>query len=481
VNQANLPNHRKRVVIVGGGFGGAYCAQALEKTLRGLDVEVVLIDRNNYFLFYPLLVEAGTGALEPRHAVVSIRAFLQSTLFRMAECRGVDLERQQIRYQVVGKDDVDTLDYDHLVVSLGAVTNLPDVPGLREYGFEMKSMTDAVGMRDRAIQMLEAADATPDPAKRAAFLNFVVVGGNFSGVEVAGELDVFLRRAARLYRNLHPRECRVTLVEIQDRILPALDADLAEFARAHLQKRGVEVRLESSISEIHADSVKLDTGDSLATRTVIWCAGIAPNPLIKQLGLPTGRRGYIECERDLRVQGYDSVWAIGDCAVNRGPDGVAYPATAQHAVRQGKALASNIARAFRGEPLQPCDIVSQGSLAALGCRTGVAKVFGFRLAGFPAWFLWRTVYLMKMPLWSRRIRIALDWTIDLLFARDYVQLGVHRATTRLGTTTGRGTALDTKRQSEAPEGKPAVAAKSGSLSGSTVDSNSSSTPGKGDG
>lgn len=423
-------NRPARIVILGGGFAGAYCAQRLEKKLAGRGVEVVLIDRNNYFVFYPLLVEAGTGALEPRHAVVSIRAFLKTTRFLMAECRTIDTANRKVIYQVVGQEEVQAMEYDHLVVALGAVTRLPAVPGLREFGFELKSLSDAVALRDRAIQMLEAADAVDDPEKRRAMLRFIVVGGNFTGVEIAGELQVFLRRAARLYRNLRPADCNVTLVELQSRILPALDEELAEFARGHLARRGMDVRLKTSVAEIQADFVKLNTGETLPSRTVIWCAGIAPNPLLGSLGLPTDARGYLNCERDLRVRGFDSVWGIGDCAVNLGPDGNAYPATAQHAVRQGAHLADNIARSLRGEALRPCDIVSQGSLAALGCRTGVAKVFGIRLAGFAAWFLWRTVYLMKMPGWPRRFRVALDWTLDLLFARDFVQLGVHRLAQR---------------------------------------------------
>ncbi len=442
---------RKRIVILGGGFAGAYCAQALEKTLRGLDVEVVLIDHNNYFIFYPLLVEAGTGSLEPRHAVVSIRSFLKTAVFRMATVLAVDVENQVVHYQVVGGDLEERVHYDHLVVALGTVTRLPGVPGLREYGFEMKSLSDAVSLRDRAIQMLEAADATADPETRRSMLHFVVVGGNFTGVEVAGEFQVFLKRAAKVYKNLQPRDCKVTLIELQDRILPALDVELAEFARGHLEGRAMDVRLRTSVTEIHPNHVVLQDGEILPTRTVIWCAGIAPNPLLKALGLPCDSRGYIECERDLRVQGVDSVWAIGDCAVNRGPDGSPYPATAQHAVRQGIHLAGNLARALKGVPLEPCDIISQGSLAALGCRTGVAKVFGIQLAGFPAWFLWRTVYLLKMPHWSRKIRVALDWTIDLLFAKDYVQLGVHRATARAAHMEGSRSRTQANRESDPTE------------------------------
>lgn len=406
------------IVILGGGYGGAYCAQRLDPA----GAEVLLLDRNNYFVFFPLLIEAGTGSLEPRHAVVPIRAFLRSGEFRMAEVTGVDLGRRSVSYRLVGADDDQEVHYDHLVVALGSVTRLPPVPGLAEHGCRMKSLADAVGLRDRAIAMLELANATDDPATRRMLLHFVVVGANFTGVEVAGEFEMFLRQGARRYRHVDPAEISITLVELGDRILAALDPDLGEYAAANLKRRGVAIRLQTTVSAIEPRRVTLSTGDPLEAGTVIWCAGIEPNPAVKGWGLPTDQRGYILCEPDLRVRGMDRVWAIGDGAVNLDAAGNAYPATAQHAVAQGVHLARNLAAALRGKATTPLRYRSKGSLAALGCRTGVAKVFGVKLSGFPAWWLWRTVYLLRMPGLSRKVRVALDWTIDLLFSRDYVQL-----------------------------------------------------------
>lgn len=420
-----------RIVILGGGYGGAYCAQALQKRLRGSAAEVLLIDRHNYFVFYPLLIEAGTGSLEPRHAVVPIRAFLsKDTEFRMAEVLGVNFDHRSVTCRLIGAAESEQLPYDHLVLSLGSVTRLPDVPGLREHGREIKSLTDAVALRDRAITMLELANATADAARRRELLHFVVVGGNFTGVEVAGEFDVFLRHASRQYRHVREDECRITLIELSDRILQALGDDLSAFAERHLRRRGVDIRLETTVTAVEPERVTLSSGQTLAAHTLIWCAGIEPNPLIKDLALPVDDRGYIRCDRDLRVEGMQCVWAIGDGAVNYDGLGQAYPASAQHAVRQGVHLACNLAAVLRGAPAKPCDIKSKGAIAALGCRTGVAKVFGLQLSGFAAWWLWRTVYLMKMPTLARKVRVALDWTIDLIFSRDYVQLGVHRASAR---------------------------------------------------
>lgn len=430
------PGRPPRIVIIGGGFGGAYCAQALERRLRRGEAEVVLLDRQNYFIFYPLLAEAGSGSLEPRHAVVSIRAFLKRTRFIMGGVERVDARTRTVRYLLPDGVTSRELEYDQLVLSPGSVTRLPDVPGLREYGFEMKSLDDAVTMRDRAIRQLEHADVVDDPAERQRLLHFVVVGANFTGVEVAGELHVFLRRACRHYASLRPEDVTVTVVELTDRILPALEPELSRYAADHLRRRGVRIELGRSVSQVGADRAVLDDGRVLEADTVFWCAGIAPSPLVSKGAVPTDERGYIRCDRDLRVTGFEDVWAIGDSAVNLDREGRPYPATAQHAVRQGQHLAKNLVAVLRGRATVACDITSRGAIAALGCRTGVAKVFGLKIAGFPAWFLFRTVYLLKMPGWSRRLRVALDWTMDLLFPKDAVQLGLTRHRRGLGSHRG---------------------------------------------
>lgn len=415
-----------RVVILGGGFAGATCAQSLEKKQKNFEMEVVLIDRNNYFIFYPLLVEAGTGSLEPRHAVVSIRAFLKKTQFLMAEITGVNLQNQKITCQMMGLNETKIIPYDHLILGLGSVTHLPLVEGLSTFGFEMKSLQDAVELRDRAIQMLELANATSDLRKRRALLHFVVVGGNFTGVEVAGEFRQFLGKACRLYPRLNADDIRLTLVEITPRILQALDNDTAQYALHQLRQQGVSILLNTSIDKISADHCTLQNGQTLFTHTVIWCAGIAPNPLIKRFELPVDKKGYILCDEDLRVKGFENVWAIGDCALTRDEDGKPYPAMAQIAAMQGKHLAKNLVKDFQGQPTVPCHLHSKGNLTALGLRRGVGKIYGKRVEGFSAWFLWRTFYLLKMPGLLRKMRIAVDWTLDLIFSKDYVQLGVHK-------------------------------------------------------
>jgi NADH dehydrogenase len=415
---------RPRIVVVGGGFGGAFAVQKLARKLEPSAAEVVLVDRNNFFVFHPFLVEAGTGSLPPQHAVVGLRAFTGTGSLLMGEFVGADLERQVIKVRPVGSPEESELGYDHLVLALGSVTNLPAVPGLLQHGFQVKNVADAVALRDRAIRLLEQADQTKDPILRRELLHMVIVGSSFTGVEVAGEFEVFLKRASRRYRNIGPEDIRVTLVDVADRILPNLDEALADFAAEKLGKRGISLRLGRTVKEVGSRHVELDDGEMLAARTMVWCAGIAPNPLLAQLDLPADERGWIKCEPDLRVRGFDNVWAIGDCAINPDPAGRPYPATAQAAVQQGQQLAENLVRVLKGKPTRPCVVRNRGSLVALGCRTGVARIGPLKIAGFPAWFLWRTVYMLKMPGWGRRLRIALEWTIDLVFGRDDVQLGL---------------------------------------------------------
>jgi NADH dehydrogenase len=313
----------------------------------------------------------------------------------MARVVDIDLLGQQVIYQQAELNKKKIIQYDHLVIALGSVTQMPAIQGLREHGFTMKDLGDAITLRDRAIEML-------------------------------GEFEFFFRQGTQFYRGIGSNDYKISVVELTDRILPALEAGLADYAQKKLESRNVEFFLQNRVSAVDLNRVFLENGQVLEARTLIWAAGIAPNPLLSCLDVPCDKRGYILCSPDLRVSGQENVWAIGDCAVNPGPDGQAYPATAQHAVRQGKWLAKNLIRVLGGRDTTPCEIVTRGSLAALGCRTGVAEIFGLRLSGFPAWFLWRAVYLFKMPTFSRKLRIALDWTVDLLFSRDFVELGLHR-------------------------------------------------------
>lgn len=425
MGQIEYAGQRKRIVILGGGFAGAYAAKRLRKTLPG-GWEFTLIDRNNFLLFYPLLVDAGVGSLEPRHVVVPIRDFVRDQDFRMAEVTDVDIHRRHVRFRMIGSELIESLPYDHLVIGLGSVTKLPPVKGLERFGFQLKSLADSISLRDRAVRLLELANTLNDAEQRKALLRIVVVGANFTGVELAGEYQDFLMDACKSYHNVRPGEISVVVIEIAERILKAVDEDLANYALVHLKRRGLDIRTKTSVNEVCEDKVVLSDGTNLPTYTCVWAAGIAPNPLVDKMhGLPR-EKGWISTENTMQVKGFEDLWAIGDLAHVDIGGGKSYGATAQNAVREGAHVASNIVRKINNERLLPFHYNPVGSLAALGCRTAVAKVFGINIAGFLAWWLFRTVYLAKMPSWSRRIRIIMDWTTDLFFKRDIVQLGVPR-------------------------------------------------------
>lgn len=417
---------KRRVIVVGGGFAGAFAAKGLRKRLPKEEWEVVLLDRNNFLLFYPLLPEVAAGTLEPRHVAVPLRSFLPTGGFRMGQVRRLDLAAREVEFQV-GEYPSQRIPYDHLVLAVGSVPRVPDIPGVREHAYELKGIEDAIALRDRGIQLLENADAIDDPEERRKLLTFVVVGANYTGVELAGEYQDFLTQASKAYGRVRREDIRVVLVEYGPRILPGLTEDLSGFAHTHLERRGVRVVTGLTVQEASAEGVRLTDGEWLPAATLVWCAGIAPNPLITGTeGLPLTDRGYVPAGSDLKVQGLENVWAIGDIAAVTDPDGKPYAPTAQVATRQAEVLAENVARAVRGQAGKPFTFKDTGSIAALGCRTAVAKVFGLRLAGFPAWFLYRTVYLLKMPTWGRRIRVVLDWTADLFAKQEPVQMGLRR-------------------------------------------------------
>ncbi|MDG2200582.1 MAG: NAD(P)/FAD-dependent oxidoreductase [Phycisphaerales bacterium] len=423
-----------RIVILGGGFGGAYLAQSLQKYAGSHNLEIIIIDRNNFFVFYPLLVEAGTGSIEPRHCTVPIRDFARKSDLLMAEVKGLDLEEKSVRYRLIGDDQDRSIDYDHLVIALGSVTRiLPEniVSGVREHAFEMKHMTDAVAVRDRSIELLELANATTDPVERKRLLHFIIVGGNVTGIEVVGELESFVRDATIMYRNLRREDCTFTVVELAPTILGILPEHLHQWAHRQLTKRGIQIYNGISVNEVHVDHVVTSEEKKIPCSTVIWTAGIAPNPILRQFdGLPLNKFGGLDCEGDYAAKGLENVWGLGDCACVPCPDGKPMPPLAQIAIRQAPQLAGNIVATIRGEATKPADVHVQGILVPLGRHRGVASLKGMRMEGFIAWAMWRAIYLLKTPGWRRRFRVAMDWFINLFCKRDYVQLGMIPASHR---------------------------------------------------
>lgn len=384
-----------------------------------------MIDRNNYSLYYPLLIEAGVGTLEPRHVTVPFRAQVPEADFRMAEVLGVDFQSKHVTFQVIGCPEAESLRYDHLVFALGSVTKVPPIPGLKEHGYEMKALVDAIALRDRGIRLLELANTVPTAEGRRELLTFVVVGANFTGIELAGEYHAFLQDARRRYRHVREDDIRMIVLEYADRILPGTTESLARWCSETLKKRGVDIRTKTTVSEIGADFAQATDGERIPTRTVVWAAGIAPSPMVKAIGLPANKHGYIECERDLRVKGLENVWAIGDSATVLNAEGKPYGPTAQNASRQGPLCARNIVAIMTGDELKAFEFSPLGNFAAIGHRQAAAQVFGRELRGFLGWVMYRGAYLMKMPTLKLKLRLIGDWIGELLIPHEPVQLGVH--------------------------------------------------------
>lgn len=421
---------KKQIIILGGGFGGVYAALEFEKTLaRGADVEITLINRENFFLFTPMLHEVAASDLDITHIVNPIRKLVKRVKFFEGDVDAIDLERRVVTVSH-GTEQRHShhLPYDHLVLALGSVTNFYNLPGLREHSLTMKSLGDAIELRNHLIRCLEEADSECFAGLLEPLLTFVVAGAGFSGVETIAGVNDFLREALRFYPNLREELLRVILVHPGDVVLPELGESLGRYAQDKLAARGVEIRARTSVKSASAEGVEFSDGAFVPTRTIVWTAGTSPNPLLASL--PCAKeRGRLSVNEYLQVEGWPGVWALGDCAAVPDPaTGKACPPTAQHALRQGKVVAQNIAATIRGGEKTKFAFTTLGQLAAIGRRTGVARILGFNFSGFIAWWMWRTIYLSKLPRFEKKLRVALDWTLDLVFSKDIVQFLTARST-----------------------------------------------------
>ncbi len=426
-----------RVVVLGGGFGGVATAQRLERlTLADADVTVSLVSPSNSLLFTPMLAEVAGSALQPHHISAPIRATCPRTRFYRDEVGEIDLDRQIVH--LLGSPD--PLPYDHLVVALGSVPNYRDLPGLAEHSFSMKSLADAVALRNHVIAMLERADVETDPDHRQRQLTFVVVGGGFAGTETIAELFDLVHNARRYYPHIDPMELRFVLVHSGDRILPEIGPELADFALQRLRRRGIEFILDARVGAATAGTVELTDKRCLPTHTFVWTAGNQPHPALRSLPVERNQAGALVVDETLQSTTRPNLWAVGDCAQIPDPlTGGNHPPTAQHALREGKTLADNIAAVIAGRPPKPFRFKAIGILVALGHRTAVAEIRGLRFSGLAAWMLWRGVYLAKLPGLEKKLRVVIDWTIDLLFPRDIVlaaESDDHRTPDPAGTNAG---------------------------------------------
>ena len=419
-----------RIVIIGGGFGGVYTALTLEKLLgHDPDIEIALISKENYLTFQPMLPEVISGSIGLLDTITPIRRLCSSTHLYTRAVEKIDLERKRVIATAGFGSRQFELDYDHLVIALGNVTSFAGQPGLAEHALPFKYLGDALALRNRVIQTLEEADTEEDPEVRRTLLTFVVAGGGFSGVEAVAELNDFVRAATNSFRHIKPEEIRVVLLHAQSLILPELPKSLAEFAQRLLMKRGVEIRLNTRLHGATMDAALLAGGDRIAARTVVSTVPSAPNPLVAALPCKK-EKGRVVVDQHLELPDYPGVWAVGDCAwILDAKTGEPCPPTAQHAIREAKCLAGNIVASLRGQERKAFSFSALGKMGSLGHRSAVAEVFGLKISGFLAWWLWRTVYLMKLPGLDRKIRVATDWTLDLLLPPDIVQLKTDKSFT----------------------------------------------------
>ena len=419
-----IEQKRKRVVILGGGFGGVYTAKHLEKALRRRDdFEIVLVNRENYFVFQPMLPEVISGCIGLLDTVSPIRRLLPRTNLHVRDVEAIDVKNQTITTSPGFRPHAHTINYDYLVLAMGNVTDFRGLRGLPEHAMPFKNLADAVHLRNHVIRALEeAAIEDDDPVLRRQLLTFVIAGGGFSGVEVAAELNDFVREVARSYRGIDPRELRVVLVHSQNRILPELSEKLALFAQNILMKRGVEIRLNTRLEAATGEEAILAGGEKIPTRTLVSTVPSSPHPIIDGLDLPKGKNGRLITNTFLEVQGAGNIWALGDCAQVPQHDGGFAPPTAQHALRQGRIAAENIVAAMRGGTRSEFRFSGLGQMGALGHHSAVAQIMGVNISGFLAWWMWRTIYLMKLPGWGRRLKVASSWTLDLLLPAELVEL-----------------------------------------------------------
>src|SRR5688572_3547602 len=415
-----------RIVVVGGGYVGMYTALRLQKKLRRGEADVTVIDPQPHMTYQPFLPEAAAGSIEPRHVVVPLRRVLRKCHHLTGRVTSINHAAREVTVELLS-GNVTTLGYDVIVVAPGSVARVLPVPGLAEHGIAFKTVGEAIYLRNHVLSRLDAAATTIDPGLRRRLLTFLVVGGGYAGVEALAELQDMARYATRYYENIAADDLRWVLVEAAGRIMPEVGPRMGRYTVERLIEAGIEVFLDTRVKSMEGGHVVLDDGTEFDTETIVWTAGVKPNPMLEHTDLPRDARGRVECTAELQVVGMPDVFSAGDCASvpdlsKDDPEARTSP-SAQPSVRQAKVLADNVVAHLRGKPLTQYRHSYAGSVASLGLYKGVAEIYGVKLRGPVAWFMHRTYHVSRMPTWNRRIRILFDWTGALFLGREVVDLG----------------------------------------------------------
>jgi NADH dehydrogenase len=411
------------VLIIGGGFGGAFAAQHLDRKLKGTR-SVLLVAPTNFMLFSPLLPEAASGTLEPRHAVIPLRELLATVDVEVGTVKSLDAQHKTAVIENLN-GELQDVRFEVALIAVGSTPTVLPIPGLIDHAVGFKTLADAIWLRNRVLHQLDAAASSDDPARRRELLTFTFVGGGYAGVEAAAELESLARDAARRYPNLRQADFRWVLVEAADSLLPGLDARLARFSARHLERRGVEVFLNTRMVDCRQGIVRIDPERVPPYRspTIVWTAGQRPHPEAANWGLPVDEDGYVPVDDHMRVAGLSGIYAVGDVAAAPDPEGGSAPNTAQHALRQARVAAANITADLTGHQPEVYDYRSLGLAVTLGKWQGTAQVARFTFTGPVAWWMGRSYHLLMMPGLGRKARVVTDWTMSLFFKRDIAQLG----------------------------------------------------------
>ena len=440
--EINTKTGKTRILILGGGFGGVEAARYLDRTVaKRPNVEVTLVSRDNFTLFTPMLDEVAAGDLDPAHVCNPHRKLLRHVTVLNGEIKAIDLAARVVTISYGISAFTRELSFDHLVLALGSEKNYFGTPGVAERALGIKTLGDAVMLRAGVIAMLEAASVELDSRRRKRMLTFVVAGGGFAGVETVGAINDLARESLPHYGRVDPREVRVVLIHGGKVILPELGEALGLYAQEKLRERQVEIKLGTRLIAYADGAVRCSDGEAIPADTLVWAAGVSPSPIVKDLPLQL-QSGRVVVDSALKVPGFSGVWAVGDCAAAIDPASkLPHPPTAQHAMREGRHAARNICARLQGERTIPFKYKAPGQLATIGRRTGVARIFGLKFSGVVGWVLWRTVYLMKLPRLEKKLRVGLQWALDVAFERDlgqYVTLRDVETVNRLLETTRHG-------------------------------------------